>query len=211
MSTEDRTPADPAPEDRTSVDSTIPEPATLDSALAAGGADSGAGTTAPGTGEHGFWHGRSALLMPGLLAAFSLFLLIGAALLPADDADFPGPRFFPVLLGAIGMVLAVLLALGVLRTPEPVTETSGRRFRTHSDFAALGWVAGGFLAFALLMPWLGWILAGALLFWCAAHGFGSRRPLFDILIALFLSSVIYLIFGSGLGLILPSGILGGGF
>jgi putative tricarboxylic transport membrane protein len=201
MSAEDR-----APEDRA-----LPEPATADAALATSGGDSSAGTPAPGTGQHGFWHGRSALLMPGLLAAFSLFLLIGAALLPAEGADFPGPRFFPVLLGAIGMLLAVLLALGVLRTPEPVTETSGRRYRTHSDFAALGWVAGGFLAFALLMPWLGWILAGALLFWCTAHGFGSRRPLFDILIALFLSSVVYLIFGSGLGLILPSGILGGGF
>lgn len=166
---------------------------------------------AAASAQHGFWHGRSALLMPALLAGFSLFLLVGAAVIPAADADFPGPRFFPVLLGAVGLVLSALLALGVLRTPEPVEETPGPRHRTHSDFASLAWVAGGFLAFALLMPWLGWILAGALLFWCAAHGFGSRRPLFDILIALFLSSLIYLIFGSGLGLILPSGILGGGF
>lgn len=200
--------ADPTPEGRTSDGS------------APGGAGAAAGTDEPTTGgtpppaaagEHGFWHGRSALLMPVLLAAFSLFLLIGAVLLPAGDTDFPGPRFFPMILGGVGMVLAILLALGVLRTPEPVTEKSGRTYRTHSDFVALGWVAGGFLAFALLLPWLGWILAGALLFWCAAHGFGSRRPLFDILIALFLSSVVYLIFGSGLGLVLPSGILGGGF
>lgn len=161
----------------------------------------------------GFWHGRSALLMPALLAAFSLFLLIGALLIPAAETEFPGPRFFPVLLGSVGLVLAALLALGVLRTPEPVPETgtSGRDHRTHSDFVALAWVAGGFLAFAVLLPWLGWILAGALVFWCTAHGFGSRRPLFDILIALFLSSLIYLIFGTGLGLNLPSGILGGGF
>jgi putative tricarboxylic transport membrane protein len=149
--------------------------------------------------------------MPGLLAAFSLFLLIGAMVIPAADTDFPGPRFFPVLLGVVGLVLSVLLALGVLRTPEPVSATPDPRHRTHSDFVALAWVAGGFLAFSLLMPWLGWILAGALLFWCTAHGFGSRRPVFDILIALFLSSLIYLVFGSGLGLVLPSGILGGGF
>lgn len=161
--------------------------------------------------DHGFWHGRSALLMPGILAAVSLYLVVGAVLLDAGDTDFPGPRFVPVILGVVGLLLAVLLALGVLRTPEPVTETSGRTYRTHSDFVALAWVAGGFLAFALLLPWLGWILAGALLFWCTAHGFGSRRPVFDLLIALFLSSVVYLIFGTGLGLILPSGILGGGF
>ncbi|MGO1199630.1 MAG: tripartite tricarboxylate transporter TctB family protein [Brachybacterium sp.] len=169
------------------------------------------GAAAPSAEGQGFWHGRSALLMPALLTAFSLFLLIGAAVIPAGDTDFPGPRFFPIILGCAGLVLAALLALGVLRTPEPVAETSGRSFRTHSDFVSLAWVVGGFLAFALLLPWLGWILAGALVFWCTAHGFGSRRPLFDILTALFLSSVIYLVFGTGLGLNLPSGILGGGF
>ena len=173
--------------------------------------DGDGGAAAARTEDQGFWHGRSALLMPGLLAAFSLFLLIGAAMIPAGDTEFPGPRFFPILLGSAGIVLSILLALGVLRTPEPVTEDPGARHRTHSDFVALAWVVGGFLAFALLLPWLGWILAGALVFWCTAHGFGSRRPLYDIVIALFLSSVIYLIFGSALGLNLPSGILGGGF
>ena len=169
------------------------------------------GQGAQATEQRGFWAGRSNLLMPALLAAFSLFLLIGALLLDADGTDFPGPRFFPVLLGAAGLLLAVLIALSELRSPEPAPEGADRRFRTRSDFASLGWVAGGFLAFALLLPWLGWILAGALVFWCTAHGFGSRRPLFDIVIALFLSSVIYLVFGTGLGLNLPSGILGGGF
>ena len=107
-------------------------------------------------GEHGFWHGRSALLMPGLLAAFSLFLLIGAFLVPAADTEFPGPRFVPVVLGGVGLVLAVLLGVGVLRTPEPVEETSGRSYRSHSDFAALAWVAGGALAIVLpLKPGIG--------------------------------------------------------
>src|SRR5699024_266000 len=100
--------------------------------------------------------------------------------------------------------------LGILRRPEAVAETSGRSYRTYSDFTALAWVVGGFLAFALLLNPLGWILAAALLFWTAAHGFGSRRPVFDILISLFMSSLVYLIFATGLGLNLPSGLLGGG-
>lgn len=167
------------------------------------------GGEAPAAGS--FWRGRSSLLMPALLGAFSLFLLVGGGLLEAGDTEFPGPRFVPMIVGACGTLLAIGLALGTLRTPEPVEETSGRRYRTYSDFAALAWVVGGFLAFALLLNVLGWILAGALLFWSTAHGFGSRRPVFDILIALFLSSLVYLIFGTGLGLVLPSGILGGGF
>lgn len=159
----------------------------------------------------GFWHGRSTLVMPAILAAFSLFLLVGSALLDPGDAEFPGPRFVPLIVGGVGLVLAVLLAIEAIRSPEPVDDPTPGRYRTYSDFGALAWVAGGFLAFALLLPYLGWILAGALVFWCTTRGFGSERPLFDVLVALFLSSFVYLVFGVALGLNLPSGILGGGF
>lgn len=167
------------------------------------------GSTA--TAKDSPWRGRSALVMPAIVGAFSLFLLIGSALLEPGEAEFPGPRFVPLIVGGVGLVLAILLAVGVLRNPEPVEDPTPGVYRTYSDFGALAWVAGGFLAFALLLPHLGWVLAGALVFWCTARGFGSRRPLFDVLIALFLSSVIYLVFGTALGLNLPSGILGGGF
>lgn len=167
------------------------------------------GTSSTATG--GFWHGRSPLIMPGVVGAFSLFLLVGGAMLDAGGAEFPGPRFAPVIVGGVGLVLALALALEVLRKPEPVADSTPGKYRTYSDFVALAWVIGGFLAGALLLPVLGWILAGALLFWCTAHGFGSRRPAFDVLLSLFLSSVVYLIFGTVLGVVLPSGIVGGGF
>lgn len=162
-------------------------------------------------GSGGFWEGRSTLVMPAIVGGFSLFLLIGSAMLDPGEAEFPGPRFVPLIIGGAGLVIALLLAVEALRRPEPVEDPTPGRYRTHSDFASLAWVAGGFLAFALLLPSLGWILAGALLFWCTAHGFGSRRPLFDVLVALFLSSAVYLVFATALGLNLPSGILGGGF
>lgn len=153
---------------------------------------------------------RLALIMPVLIAAFSLFLVIRGIALPAADADFPGPRFVPVILGGAGLVLAALLALQEIRSPEGEVEDDGTP-RPRTDVKAVAWVVLGFLAFALLLPWLGWILAGALLFWFTSRGFGSARPALDALIALFLSSLVYLIFGTGLGLQLPSGILGGGF
>lgn len=162
-------------------------------------------------GEGTWFAGRAGLAMPAIVAAWSLFLLIGSWRMDTGDADFPGPAFVPGILGAVGLVLAVLQALAVVRTPEHPEDHSGRRWRTHSDPAALAWTAGGFLAFSLLLPWLGWILAGALLFWCVARGFGSRRPGFDVILALFMSSLAYLAFDVGLGLNLPSGILGGGF
>lgn len=180
------------------------------------GQKTGAGTTTaalegPKPAGHGtFWEGRSALVMPGVIAAFSLYLLIGVVSMDVE-AEFPGPAFFPTVLAVAGLLLAVLIAWQVIRHPEHAENHSGRSWRFHSDFKSLAWAVGGFLAFALLLPWLGWVLAGALLFWTMAHAFDSKRPLFDILVALFMSSAVYLAFDVGLGLNLPSGILGGGF
>lgn len=159
-----------------------------------------------------WWDGRSGLLLSLLMVLFSTYLLVGILTMDVGEgADFPGPRFFPGILMVAGYVLAVLLALHYVRSPEHPTETSARTYRTFTDWSAVLWSAGGFLLFALTLETLGWIIAAALLFWFVAKGFGSRRPLFDVSFALLISSAIYLAFSVGLGLNLPSGILGGGF
>lgn len=163
-------------------------------------------------GRSSWWAGRSGLVVPLLLTGFCTYLLVGILTMEVPEGtDFPGPKFYPGLLVTAGYVLSALLVLHYLRTPEHPEELSGRRWTTHSDWSAVIWSAGGFLAFALTIEVLGWILAGALLFWAVAQGFGSRRRLFDISLALVLSSAIYLAFSVGLGLNLPSGVLGGGF
>jgi putative tricarboxylic transport membrane protein len=170
-----------------------------------------------GTNRHratttAFGHGRSGLVLALIMAAFSTYLLHGILTMEVPEGtDFPGPRFFPGLLMVAGYVLAALLAVHYLRSPEPVKETGESEHRAFSDWSALAWAVGGFLLFALTLELLGWILAAALLFWCVARGVGSKRHLFDISLALVLSSAIYVAFDAGLGLNLPSGILGGGF
>ena len=172
----------------------------------------------PGTSDakpavgNSWWDGRSGLLLSLLMELFSTYLLVGILTMDVgEDADFPGPRFFPGILMVAGYVLVVLLALHYVRSPEHPTETSARTYRTFTDWSAVLWSAGGFLLFALTLETLGWIIAAALLFWFVARGFGSRRPLFDVSFSLLISSAIYLAFSVGLGLNLPSGILGGGF
>ncbi|WP_328698720.1 tripartite tricarboxylate transporter TctB family protein [Brevibacterium rongguiense] len=216
-------------------------------------------------GQGTWWEGRSNLLVPLIMAAFSTYLLVGILVMPTvEDADPPGPRFFPAIIMVAGYVLAVLLAIACIRHPEPVEETfpepdadelkareaaeeegaftsplttalassqlnahpeegeaggshgqvrvrrsADLRHRTHSDFAALGWAAGGFAAFAALIVPMGWIIAAAILFWCVCRSMGSRRPLFDLVLALTFASLVYLGFDVALGLNLPSGILGG--
>lgn len=160
-----------------------------------------------GATEHPALHGRSGLLVPLVVAVVSTLVVIGILGMEVPpETDFPGPRFVPTILAAAGYALSALLTVHYLRHPDPTADT---RYRTHSDWQAFAWVVGSFLAFAMLLDLLGWILAAGLLFWGVARGFGSTRPLFDVSVALLLSSTIYLIFAAGLGLTLPSGILGG--
>ena len=53
------------------------------------------------------------------------------------------------------------------------------------------------------------MIASAVLFVCVAFGFGSRRYLRDVVIAIVLAIVTYVGFTRGLGLQLPAGILAG--
>jgi putative tricarboxylic transport membrane protein len=162
------------------------------------------------TADHGFWHGRSGLVVAGLMAAFSTYLLYGVLTMEVPEGtDFPGPGFFPTILVVAGYLLAVLLTVHYLRHPEVPEETTASQWRTYTDWTAVVWCVGGFLVFALTIELLGWILSAAVLFWCVARGVGSRRPLFDASLALLLSSVVYLAFARGLSLNLPAGFLGG--
>ena len=79
------------------------------------------------------------------------------------------------------------------------------------DWPALVWTVGGFILFILTLRLLGWVLAAALLFWFVARGFGNRSPLTSLAVGLTVSSLAYIGFDMGLGLNLPSGILGGAF
>lgn len=165
------------------------------------------------TAGRGFWHGRSGLVLAGLMVAFSLYLLYGVLTTEVPEGtDFPGPQFFPTTLVVIGLVLAALLVLHYLRSPEVPEERrdgDGRPYRTFSDWTAVAWCVGGFLAFTILLEVLGWILSAALLFWCVARGIGSRRPVFDLSLGLLVSSLVYIAFVQGLSLNLPAGFLGG--
>ncbi|RBP62978.1 putative tricarboxylic transport membrane protein [Brevibacterium sanguinis] len=68
-----------------------------------------------------WWQGRSGLLVPLIMAAFSTYLLVGLLTMEVpEDVDRPGPQFFPAIIMVAGYVLAILLAIAYARNPEPV-------------------------------------------------------------------------------------------
>ena len=68
-----------------------------------------------------WWQGRSGLMVPLIMGAFSTYLLIGILTMDvASDADKPGPQFFPMIIMLVGYALTILLVIAYIRNPEPV-------------------------------------------------------------------------------------------
>ncbi|MFG6278770.1 tripartite tricarboxylate transporter TctB family protein [Microbacterium sp. 5K110] len=154
------------------------------------------------------------LAMPAVLAAFATYLVYGIVTMKVPpSAAFPGPQFFPGIIAAGLYVFAVILGIGALRalgeSPADAAEPGERSVGV--DWRSFAWVVGSFLVFAFLLGILGWIVAAAVLFAGIARGFGHTRWLFALFVGLTISSLTYIAFDMGLGLSLPSGILGWAF
>jgi putative tricarboxylic transport membrane protein len=172
------------------------------------------------------------LMMPGVMIAFASYLLVGIFTMRVPEGTaFPGPQFFPAIIAAGLYLFAALLIIGAVRdwragggagagtegtvaagleTDEGAEPLEAAK-SVAVDWKSLAWVVGSFLAFALLLQFLGWVLGAGLLFWGVSRGFGSARPVFSLIVGLTLSSLAYIAFDMGLGMSLPSGFIGGGF
>lgn len=171
----------------------------------------------------GWWAGRAGLIFPLILFSFATYLLIGQIAMPVPaDIDLPGPRFFPTIVIAALYVLAVVLSVSIIRSPQPplaeatidpegkVRPNPDHSATWFSDWPRLAWAVGGFAVFIALLQPAGWILAAALLFWAVTRALGSQHPLRDVGVALVFSSVLYLVFAGLLSVNLPTGALFGG-
>ena len=114
-----------------------------------------------------------------------------------------GPNFIPAVVGG-GIIL-----LGLWLSFEAFTGGWRKRDEQSEVFepSPFLWVSAGLFAHMALIGWAGFVIAGTVLFLCVARGFGSRRPIRDLLIALALSVGIYLFFVKLLNVNLPAGWL----
>ncbi|MDR6415725.1 tripartite tricarboxylate transporter TctB family protein [Pseudarthrobacter sulfonivorans] len=92
---------------------------------------------------------------------------------------------------------------------DEAAQAPAKTWKTYSDWRTVGMLLAGVVAFVALLEPLGWIISATMLFWIVAYALGSRRRFFDIGVGLLFSSIIQLAFGAGLGLSLPSGLIGG--
>jgi putative tricarboxylic transport membrane protein len=195
--------------------------------------DTAAGTTAKPQAS-----GMAELVVPAILVAIAVFLIIGTAnMVEPPSVQRPGPAFFPGIIIGLLLIMAVLHTVQTLRTvrarragllqdeqeahldadgdpveeipPDPPPGREPWPAGAVTDWRAVLTVLGSLVAFMVLLRPVGWIVAAAVLFWGVAYALGSRRPIFDVSVALVMSSVIQLTFGYLLGLNLPAGFLAG--
>lgn len=149
----------------------------------------------------------------------SLLLLVIGALVLTDALTMDvavaqrgpiGPKTVPIVVGIGLLIVAVLLAIDVLRGGRGEAETGEDiDLSEPSDWRTVLFLAGVFLGFAVLIGPLGFPIAGALLFWGASFALGSRHLDRDPLIAAGLSLFTYFVFNNLLGVPLPGGPLMG--
>ncbi|MET8049399.1 tripartite tricarboxylate transporter TctB family protein [Streptosporangium sp. NPDC005286] len=162
------------------------------------------------TGAGWSWR-RPELGLAVLVLALGAFVIVGTADVTAPGSSFGlGPRFFPALVGAAMLLIGLFYVIDVLRgghgDPEDAEDAdSGAR----ADWRTVALVSVIFLAFAGLLDLLGWIIAGALLFFGLSVTLGAPHRLRAGVIAILLSTATYLAFVKGLGVTLPAGLLSG--
>jgi putative tricarboxylic transport membrane protein len=143
------------------------------------------------------------LVFAAAIVALGLFFLVDAqAIKVAPIYARIGPRFFPTVIGAglcvVGVLLAIAAARGGWRSAEDAPAEDAR-----TDWLALVLISVGLLQQALLMKYVGFVPATAVLFFLVALAFGSRRYLRDAVIAIVLSVLVFYVFTAGLKLSLP--------
>ena len=147
-----------------------------------------------------------------VLVAVGGFLIYDALSLEAGFAkvDPVGPKLFPIAIGIILIVLAVVLAIAIPRGSIGEAD-AGEDVdpNTPGDWRTVGLLVGLFVAVIVLVAPLGWAIAGTLLFAGAATILGSRHYVRNIVIGAALAVASFYAFYSGLGIPLPAGILDG--
>lgn len=155
---------------------------------------------------------KAQYIVCAVLVAVGAFLIVDALSLEAGFAkvDPVGPRLFPIAIGTILIVLAIVLAVAIPRGSVGEAD-AGEDVdpNTPGDWRTVGLLVGLFVAVIVLVDPLGWAITGTLLFAGAATILGSRHYVRNVVIGVVLAVASFYAFYSGLGIPLPAGILDG--
>jgi putative tricarboxylic transport membrane protein len=146
------------------------------------------------------------------LALVGVVVLVDALQLSNNrtGVDPLGPKPVPVFVGSLLIVLAIALAVAVLRGSQGEAEAGEDIDLSQPvDVKTVLLLLGVFVANIVLIDFLGWVISGGLLFYGSAIVLGSRHFIRDLVISAVLSLGTFYGFAIALGVTLPAGILQG--
>lgn len=128
------------------------------------------------------------------LTALGVFAAVFAQRYEFGDLNRMGAGFFPVVLGILLAVLGLMIAVPAFFRAGPAIQVRWKSF---------GLVMASIVAFALTLKILGLILATALAVILASMADEDTRWKGRLMIAAGVALLTYLVFGLGLGMVLP--------
>ncbi|MDA1363087.1 tripartite tricarboxylate transporter TctB family protein [Glycomyces luteolus] len=181
---------------------TMPDETAEHPAADAAGPEADSAAEAPGRDLAQLW-------VCGFMAVLGTLVIIDAASLGAAGAsnDPIGPKPVPIILGILLYAVAAFYALDAIRGGHG--EDEGAHAGDRLDWKTIAALCAVFIANALLIDWLGWVISGSILFWGSAIVLGSRRYLIAGAVAVALALATFYGFAIGLGIGLPAGVLQG--
>jgi putative tricarboxylic transport membrane protein len=168
--------------------------------------DRDTGESLPTHAEYDRQTALATVALGGLMVVAGIVVLVDAASLRETNAAI-GPAAVPtavgILLGIVGLLMATR-AWWTLRRAAP-GPGSDPALPNRAQVIRLGAMVGVLIAYAVLLPVLGYVVCAALLFTGAAVLLGAPRPLAVFAYGWTLAIVVFLVFDRLIGLALPVG------
>lgn len=157
-------------------------------------------------------HDYSQLGLAAGLVVVAVVVLVNSFSLREDFAQIDpiGPRVFPQFVAVGLIVLAVLLTIATFRGSVPEgAEGEDVDLSNPPDWKTFAALFFSFLFLIATVDVLGWTISSALFFTATTYVLGSRNWVRNLLIGTAMGLITFYGFYSGLGVMLPAGILDG--
>lgn len=136
-----------------------------------------------------------------LLLVFSVLVIVQAVRLD-NGGSTVGPATAPWV---VGVAMLLVGALTVVRGRRDMGRWEVSEHTTGQDWKRLGILLAALVVFALVVPWLGYVGSGTLLYGVTAGVLGAPRRAQMFAIGFSVSAVVFLVFDVGIGITLPAG------
>lgn len=159
-----------------------------------------------------FWERWGELVLALIVIALGIVVLVETRDINTRPGVTVSPRIVPNVIGGGLIVLGLWYALDVIRSPRlPGTGEDSEDVDpdAKTDWSAIIIMAFALLCYALLIDTAGFIIASSVLYLISTVSMGSRSYVRNVAIGLVLSTIVFIMFDTWLGVRLPAGWLAG--